>query len=152
MTGTLKFLLSAHVILGLLGIILFAAVGLGLLRERLSLKSLRKQSLWGTVFFVLSWLTGGYYYVAYYGKAVRGVIKAGQYPWAHSVFMEAKEHIFLFLPFLALAVVAGLSTLLGEKRDGDAWLRGQLSFVTGVIVVLGILITLSGVVISGAVR
>ncbi|GAF92536.1 unnamed protein product, partial [marine sediment metagenome] len=33
---------------------------------------------------------------------IKPLIKEGPWPWAHAIFMEAKEHIFLFLPFLAL--------------------------------------------------
>ena len=58
----------------------------------------------GTVSFFLSWLVGGFYYVSYYGSNVKPVIKGGPMPWAHLVITETKEHIFLFLPFLALLV------------------------------------------------
>lgn len=46
--------------------------------------------------FIASWFFGGFYYVNYYGGLVKLVIKSGAAPWAHSVFMETKEHIFCF--------------------------------------------------------
>ena len=151
MTNTLKFLLSAHVVLGILGLACFAAVGLWLLKRELNLSSLKKASLWGLILLVASWLTGGYYYATYYGKAVKSVIKAGPYPWAHAVFMEAKEHIFLFLPFLGI-VIGVLLWSRGEALAGPSSLKKQLSILTGITVGLGIFVTLAGAVVSGAVR
>src|SRR3989344_5115302 len=104
MTDLMKFFLVSHVVLGVLGVAAFYVVWLWLLKAKLDLGNLRRAALKGTLFLILSWILGGYYYATYYGKAVRDVIKQGPYPWAHTVFMEAKEHIFLFLPFLAIAL------------------------------------------------
>lgn len=52
---------------------------------------------------VLMWLTyivGGYWYVVSYGGD-KAIIKAGPWPFAHSFFMEVKEHVFLMLLLLA---------------------------------------------------
>ena len=52
---------------------------------------------------VLMWLTyvvGGYWYVTYYGGD-KAIIKTGPWPFAHSLFMEVKEHLFLMLIMLA---------------------------------------------------
>lgn len=46
-----------------------------------------------------SWLIGGSYYLFFYPQ-VKPVINAGPEAWAHAVFMEAKEHIFLLVPVL----------------------------------------------------
>ena len=37
--------------------------------------------------FIISWISGAYYYVLYYGTAVKPVIVAGDYPWAHKIIM-----------------------------------------------------------------
>jgi hypothetical protein len=42
---------------------------------------------------------------------------AGPHPWAHEVVMEAKEHIFVFLPIIAFNLSITLSAL-----DRDAFL------------------------------
>ena len=42
--------------------------------------------------------------MVYYGGAVRRIIKEGDFPWAHLVFMEVKEHAFLLLPFMSLVL------------------------------------------------
>ena len=65
--------------------------------------------------------------------------------------MESKEHVFLFLPFLYLVlaiVISGFSDRLTAQPD----LKKQLALLAAINAILGIIITLSGVVISGAVR
>ncbi|MDP3993985.1 MAG: hypothetical protein Q8P75_03340 [bacterium] len=151
MTTLLKFLLASHVVLGLLGVAAFYAVWMQLLKQKVSVRFTKISSIWGALFLVLSWVTGGYYYATYYGAAVRSVIRAGQYPWAHSVFMEAKEHIFLFLPFLGI-VLAIVLVAVGEQINSKPVLKKELAILAGVISVLGIIIILSGAIISGAVR
>lgn len=72
--------------------------------------------------FVASWIAGGYYYVVYYGSLVKPSIKSGSAPWAHSIFMEVKEHIFLFI--IPLAVTALFITLLEKEEMDRLHLRG----------------------------
>lgn len=146
----LKIILISHVFLGLLGVVAFYAVWMGLLKQKLSLKILRFASLTGLIAFILSWLNG-VYYVVYYSKIVRTIIKTGQYSWAHNIFMEAKEHIFLFVPFLS-AVVFLILWFLGDKLENESNLKRSTVALTGLVTVLGIIITLSGLLISGAVR
>ncbi len=144
-------MLVAHIILGLIGIGAFYAVWMGLLKKVPKLAFLFWASLLGFLSFIASWLTGGYYYVEYYGGAVKPIIKAGEYPWAHLVVMEAKEHIFLFLPILATLVFLSLA-LLKETALLNQGIRKALAYVVGFIVIAGIAITLGGMLISGAVR
>lgn len=151
MSELYKFFLASHVVLGLLAVIAYYYVFFHLLRFEADLKPVRKMNLWGLVFLVLSWLSGGYYYVNYYGKAVRDVIKKGSYPWAHTVFMEAKEHIFLFLPFLGVVLLLGLLALQNDQNH-DPIFRKSLTILAGTIVALGTVVTVAGAVISGAVR
>src|SRR3989344_2521016 len=77
------FLLSKPVLIGLhLG---FAIVGIdaflwlfGELKNRTwNTRHIRITAVIGVVGFVLSWIFGGYYYVAYYGSLVKPVIKVG---------------------------------------------------------------------------
>ena len=117
MNSFLIFTLVAHIILGLIAIAALYAVWMGLLKKRLAARFLAWSAWISAISFFLSWLSGGYYYVVHYGKAVKPLIKAGPYPWAHTVVMEAKEHIFLFLPFCALVVTTNcLFQSLGSTR------------------------------------
>jgi len=151
MSTLLAYLLVAHIILGLIGIGAFYAVWMGLLKKVSKFAFLLWSSLLGFLSFIASWLAGGYYYVEYYGGAVKPIIKAGTYPWAHSVVMETKEHLFLFLPILAALVFLSLA-LLKEAALENQGIKKALAYIAGFIVIMGIVITLGGVLISGAAR
>ncbi len=150
MTSTLAQLLVAHVILGLLGITFFVMVTVSLMRGQLRLRFIQWSAFLGLVSFIASWVTGGYYYATYYGKAVKPIIKAGQYPWVHNFVMEAKEHVFLIIPFIAASVWLA-SWLLGDSFEALPGLKRAALFLSWTIVILGVAITISGMVISGAV-
>ncbi|KKT74000.1 MAG: hypothetical protein A2746_00555 [Candidatus Yanofskybacteria bacterium RIFCSPHIGHO2_01_FULL_44_22] len=104
----------------------------------------------GTTAFVLSWLAGGYYYVFYYGKLVKPVIQKGLAPWAHAIFMEAKEHIFLLI--IPLAVTAAIAAFLNKEELQALNLQKPLKYLTGLVVFFGLLIGLFGFIISAAAR
>jgi hypothetical protein len=55
-----------------------------------------------------------------YGSQVKPIILAGLHPWVHKVVMEAKEHIFIFLPIIAFALAITLSSLDSDTFIGDA--------------------------------
>lgn len=149
----LKYSLVGHIFLGLLGIIFFYAVLMILFKQvdEKRLKFLKLYSLGGFISFILSWLTGGYYYFLYYGAAVKPTIIAGKYPWAHSIIMEAKEHIFLFLPFAALAITL-MFYFFGDRIEQNQNIKKSAILFSAIIVVIGTLIALMGIIISGAVR
>ena len=151
MSELMKFWLVVHVVLGVLGVAAFYLAWMWLLKERPNASGLRKASLKGTIFLILSWLAGGYYYAAYYGGAVKSAIKAGPNPWAHAVFMEAKEHIFLFLPFLAVVLTVVIFSS-GEDLSENRALKSAAAALAGTLAILGIIITLAGTVVSGSVR
>ena len=149
----LKYLLVGHVFVGLAGVIIFYAVLMAVLKpvDFSRLKFLRLASLGGLIGFLLSWLSGGYYYVVYYGNIVKPIIKKSAYPWAHSIFMEAKEHIFLFLPFAALVAVL-IFYILGEELEQKPAIKKPVIILSSLIFVLGAIMALMGIIISGAVK
>jgi hypothetical protein len=55
-----------------------------------------------------------------YGSQVKPIILAGLHPWVHKVVMEAKEHIFIFLPIIAFALAITLSFMDSDTFIGDA--------------------------------
>ena len=153
MSVLLQFSLISHIFLGLLGIILFYAVLMVLFKpiDFKRIKFLRRVSLLGLISFLSSWILGGYYYVVYYGNIVKPLIKKSAYPWAHSIFMEAKEHIFLFLPFAALVAVL-IFYILGEELEQKQAIKKTVIILSSLIVVLGAIMALMGIIISGAVK
>jgi len=151
MSTLFKIALSSHVIFGLIGVIAVYAVWMSLLKKNPSIGFLKYASLTAFVSYMVSWISGGYYYVLYYGSNVKPLIKGGDYSWAHIVVMETKEHVFLMLPFGAL-VLAAAFWLVGDRVLSDQKLRRTLSIFTAIIAIIAIAITISGILISGGAR
>lgn len=84
-----------------------------------SLGRIRGASTLAAVLMWATFLVGGYWYVMFYG-ADKALIKAGPWPFAHSFFMEAKEHVFLMLLLLAtylpIAAAGDLVRRPGARR------------------------------------
>ena len=153
MTASVEHLLvGAHAGLGELGILACFWIALELLVVRpINIRRIQVAALFGVIFFILSWIVGGYYYVVHYGVDVKPVIKSGPMPWAHGVFMEAKEHVFLFLPFLAIvlaSVISALSDVVNDRARIQKW----LIILCGLAIVIGGLMAASGYIISSSMR
>jgi len=146
-----RYALAAHVILGVIGVMLLYMVWMGLLKRAPRIKFLVWSSFAALVSILASWGSALAYYVHFYGENVKPVIKAGEYSWAHSLVTETKEHVFLVLPFLAFILFITLF-LRGDKLETEEGLKKGLVYVAGLAAIIGILITLAGVVISGAAR
>lgn len=147
----LQTALVTHIILGLVGVIGAFALLIGLLHRLPKIRSLKIWSVATFLSFIISWISGAYYYVLYYGTAVKPVIVAGAYPWAHKIIMEAKEHIFLFIPFVALVLVIGIY-FAPDDIANDKPIKKSLAWLAAFVFVTSALIALAGVAISGAAR
>src|SRR3989338_2398906 len=98
-----NLLVAMHATAGILSISAFLLVFVELLSPtEKTIKRVKIFALVGTILIFVSWVVGGYYYLTYYGPDIKPAIKEGSNPWIHSVVMETKEHVFLFLPFLAI--------------------------------------------------
>ncbi len=149
MSTLLASALILHVVLGLIALACIHFALMQLIRREPPYSLVSKSSFLSAIFFLISWLTGAYYYVTYYGGAVKPRILAGAYPWAHQVMMESKEHIFLLIPFLVIAVWLTSRALQGT---GDARLKVAVSVAAGMALALGTLVAAAGILVSGAVR
>lgn len=141
--------LSTHVIAGVIGLSASYALLMVLFKRAPSLTALRVTSLVAFLSYFLSWLAGGYYYVFYYGVNVKPVIQGGDYPWVHAVFMESKEHLFLFLPILTLTLTL-VFFLRGSDVLTDKRVRRAVIAVASLIAIIALFVTLSGILISGS--
>ena len=83
-------------------------------------------------------LLGGYWYVHFY-PAGRALILKGPWPFAHTLFMETKEHLF----FATLILALYLPIAAAEKLYASAAARRMVLCVAA-------LISLSGLAIEGA--
>jgi hypothetical protein len=102
-------LLFLHPTFGVLGLV--AAVWVFV--EALNATDGNQQRIWyGSLvvagLFLLTWFFAGWYYTVYYHSGDQQIIEHGPVAWAHSFFMESKEHLFFaplilafFLPFVA---------------------------------------------------
>ena len=96
------------------------------------------------------WIAGGYNYLTVYGSQVKPVILAGPYPWAHEVVMEAKEHIFIFLPIIAFALAITLSALDRDTFLNNTKYRRSLEMIALLALFMVLLMFLMGAIISNA--
>lgn len=149
MTILLIYSLVAHVLVGVVAIGLIQLVFMHFLRSAPSWKYLRSLTGWATIGFFISWLAGAYYYVVYYGGAVKPLIINGAYPWAHKIIMESKEHVFILLPFLAIALWF-LIQVLDEQQNDRLKKIGLILTLTTLL--LGVFVAVAGIIISGAAR
>lgn len=129
-------LIGTHAFFGEMGALMFLWVLVELLNPTLErLKRARLAALLGTMLLILAWIVGGYYYVTIYGPTIKPVIKAGPQPWAHEIGIETKEHVFLFLPFLAFLTWGMLATFR-DRLLGNRDLCIALALLAGLIVLI----------------
>lgn len=150
MSPLLLYALVLHIGFGLLGVVAITSFLLMLTRGERNLSRLEQYSFWGLFSFLISWVAGGYYYSTFYGKTVKPVILAGDYPWVHQIIMEAKEHVFIFVPILA-AVLFALIVLLGQELLEKEKTKKAVMYLTILLVGISSLMALMGFVISGSV-
>ena len=103
------------------------------------------------VLAALMWLTclvGGYWYVTFYAVD-KSIIMAGPWPFAHSFFMEIKEHLFFALLLIStyLPIAASGNQLLANRGA-----RNLLLMLSGLVVLLGLAMEGSGAIVGLGVR
>ena len=100
------------------------------------------------VFIWLAYIVGGYWYVQYY-YADKAIIKAGPWPYAHSFFMETKEHLFFTLLLIStyLPIAASGSQFLVNRGA-----RNLLLTLSALVVLLGLAMDGSGAVVGLGVK
>lgn len=145
-------LIGLHAFLGEAGALAFFWVFIELLHASSGgIKRARLAALLGLIFLVGSWIVGGTYYLTDYSALVKPVIKAGPFPWAHAVITETKEHVFLFLPFLAFLTWGLLTRYRDELLENHAT-RKAVMFVALLIVLMAFAMAGMGFIISSGFR
>jgi hypothetical protein len=148
----LSTLIGLHAFLGETGSFMFLWIFIELLDPTPTrLKRAKWASLSGLTLFIASWIVGGYYYWAQYGPNVKPVIKAGPSPWAHTVVMELKEHVFLFLPVMALMV---FYLIYGSEKKilSENKYKNNVLLLSGSIFLVGMSMAAMGYLISTGFR
>jgi hypothetical protein len=145
-------LIGIHAFLGEFAVFAFFFVFVALFNPSPKhVKWIERIALLGVIFLFLSWVAGGYYYVTIYGPEVKPLIKEGPQPWAHSIFTEVKEHVFLFLPFLGLMALFLLRSA-GDSILKDAKSRRAVQLLSLMIVLIGLSMAGMGYIISTGAR
>ncbi len=140
----IESLVGLHAGLGELGAIAFIWAFVELLDPTPKRLKRAKIAGWiGFIAFLAAWVAGGFYYVEFYGENVKPLIKEGPSKWAHSLIMETKEHLFLFLPFLSALALAAMYKVQERK---------PLLLLTGLIVLLAFSMAGMGFLISSGYR
>lgn len=123
------FVLFAHIIIGL-ALIAFPII---------IVLYIKKKPNWlkpfSAVIAFLSWillLPSGKLYMAFY-PATKTLIKAGSWPWAHSIVMETKEHFGLLLPIIATVAAGLVYSNKAEESKRWWWLLIVLAILIGVM-------------------
>jgi len=96
------------------------------------------------------WIAGGYNYLTDYGSQVKPVILAGPEPWVHSIVMEVKEHIFIFLPIIVFALSLTLFVLDKDVLLKDPKARRAITITASLALFMVLLMFLMGAIISNA--
>ncbi len=136
--------IMVHVLFGVMGIILAVALLAYVMNvTEKNIPTIRSLSLCTALSMILSYVIGGWWYVVHY-PAERAIIRAGQWSWAHTFFMEWKEHVFFSLLFLSilLPIIAYRNDLLVPEN------RKLLLVATLLVVLIGLAVDGSGAIIS----
>jgi hypothetical protein len=107
----------------------------------------RTAALLAAMCMALTWVFGGYWYVHFY-PADRGMILKGPWPFAHTLFMETKEHLF----YITLILSFYLPIVAGERLYANAAARRMVLSVAMLMVLTGLAIEGSGAVINHGVK
>lgn len=130
-------MLYLHIIAGLSIIMLSIVILLQTQKKSMWLKPL------SAITAAMSWLLlipSAVLYLMFY-PATKTLIKAGAWPWAHSIFMETKEHWGLLIPIIA-TTAAGL-VFAGKVKESRKWWILLLVIAT-IIGIMGRIVTLGG--------
>ncbi len=142
----MHWLAGIHAFFGEIGVVCF----LWILVEFMSpnkegLCRSQKVSSIGLGAILLAWLMGGMYYFNFYSSQVKPTIKGSDFNWAHIVVMELKEHVFLFLPFLAFFLWI---TLKQTTEDNMQKRRSHILGVSLIGTLIGFAMAFMGALVS----
>jgi len=141
--------IGIHAGVGELAAVLFLWTFVELFRgvDRTNVTRVRRIAFAALGLLALAWIVGGSHYLSGY-QQIEGTIVDGPQPWSHLVVMEVKEHLFFFLPPLALLQTMGLRSR--ETVTGDA--RYALLVVTGLLVLTTFAMGGMGYLVSSGLR
>src|SRR5208282_4733195 len=108
---------------------------------------IRRMSRAAAVFMWVAFCIGGYWYVVFY-KVDKAIILKGPWPFAHSFFMETKEHLVIMLLVLVTYLPIAAANNLATNKDA----RRVVLWVAGMIALTALLMEGEGAIIAMGVK
>ena len=108
---------------------------------------IRTAALVAAVCMAAAWICGGYWYVHFY-PAERALILKGPWPFAHTLFMETKEHLFFITAILAFL----LPLTTREELSANPAARKLVLSTAALIVITGLALEGAGAIIDHGVK
>lgn len=138
-----------HVGAGLIAVVLGVILWADLREMRLEkVRRVRHLAYGIAIALALSLFLGAHWYLMHYGE-VKTEIKGGPWPWAHTFFMETKEHIF----FLLLVASFYLSALVHSRSfESERKLDPLARTLAAVVVLLSLLMEGFGAIVTTGYR
>jgi hypothetical protein len=143
-----EVILMAHVVFGVGCLLAAVWVFVDVLNaSEANLLRIRHVSRAAALFMWAAFFIGGYWYVVSY-HTDKAVILAGPWPFAHSFFMETKEHLVIMLLLLTTYLPIAAGNNLAVNKDA----RRLVLWVAAGIVLLALLVEGHGAVIATGVK
>jgi hypothetical protein len=147
----IEIILMTHVLFGMLCIIATVWLFVDVLNaSEANQARIKVLSLGIAITMWLSFLIAGYWYLVYYAPD-KAIILKGPWPFAHTFFMEMKEHVVIMLLLLTtfLPIVA-FNNLAANKaaRKVVLWVTGLIGLVAvamdgaGALIAMGVKVAL----------
>ena len=108
---------------------------------------IKKMSYAAALCMWLAFLIGGYWYIFFF-PADKAIILKGPWPFAHSFFMETKEHLVILLLMLATYLPIVASQNLAASKEA----RRLVLWVAGTVILLALLMEGEGGIIATGVK
>jgi hypothetical protein len=141
-------ILLAHATFGVLGTLSAVWVFVETLNaQEQNAQRIRRAALAVVVCMSVAWIVGGYWYLHFY-SVERAMILSGPWPFAHNLFMETKEHLFLMTLILSFY----LPVAAWDRLNANTAARKMVLCVAILIVLTGLSIEGAGAVIDHGVK
>ena len=143
-----ELILMAHVMFGVACLVTTIWVFVDVLNvSEANQYRIRKMSCDAAVFMWIAFLIAGYWYVFSY-KADKAIILKGPWPFAHTFFMETKEHLVIMLLLMVTYLPIAAANNLSANKDA----RRVVLWVAGMIALLALMVEGDGAIIAMGVK
>ena len=144
----MELILLAHVLFGVACMVMAVWIFVDVLHaSETNQIRIRTMSWAAAAAMWLAFCIAGYWYVVYY-KVDKAIILKGPWPFAHSFFMETKEHLVIMLLLLVTYLPIAASNNLAANKDA----RRVVLWVVGMIALMALMVEGEGAIIAMGVK